>query len=131
MFSASSWREAHGTEGGEDSVDSQLLPSARGVGADDHGPQACTAAAPAPWADDPRGRGWWGEDPPFHQPVFVLTSHAREPLPMQGGTTYTFVHDGIESALEQARAAAAARTSTSPAAPRRSRRAWPPARSTS
>ena len=50
-----------------------------------------------------RGRGWWGEDPPFHTPVFVLTHHAREPLEMQGGTTFHFVTDGIESALEQAR----------------------------
>jgi dihydrofolate reductase len=50
--------------------------------------------------------GWWGEDPPFHTPVFVLTHHEREPLPLQGGTTFTFVTGGIESALEQARAAA-------------------------
>ncbi|NEA98784.1 dihydrofolate reductase family protein [Streptomyces sp. SID13726] len=50
--------------------------------------------------------GWWGENPPFHAPVFVLTHHAREPQPMQGGTTYHFVTDGIESALAQARAAA-------------------------
>ncbi len=50
--------------------------------------------------------GWWGEDPPYHVPVFVLTHHAREPLPMEGGTTFHFVTDGIEFALEQARAAA-------------------------
>ncbi|MFJ5695883.1 dihydrofolate reductase family protein [Arthrobacter sp. NPDC093125] len=50
--------------------------------------------------------GWWGDDPPFHAPVFVLTHHAREPQPMEGGTTYYFVTDGIESALTQARAAA-------------------------
>jgi dihydrofolate reductase len=50
--------------------------------------------------------GWWGDDPPFHAPVFVLTHHAREPQPMEGGTTYHFVTDGIESALEQARAVA-------------------------
>jgi len=50
--------------------------------------------------------GWWGDDPPFHAPVFVLTHHAREPQPMEGGTTYHFVTDGIESALAQARAAA-------------------------
>ena len=54
-------------------------------------------------------RGWWGEDPPFHAPVFVLTHHEREPLTMQGGTTFTFVTDGIESALEQAKAAAGGR----------------------
>jgi dihydrofolate reductase len=50
--------------------------------------------------------GWWGDDPPYHAPVFVLTHHAREPQPMAGGTTFHFVTDGIESALEQARAAA-------------------------
>jgi dihydrofolate reductase len=51
-------------------------------------------------------RGWWGEDPPYHAPVFVLTHYPHEPLEMQGGTTFNFVTDGIESALEQARAAA-------------------------
>ena len=50
--------------------------------------------------------GWWGEDPPYHAPVFVLTHHEREPLTMKGGTTFTFVTDGIRSALDQARAAA-------------------------
>ena len=54
-------------------------------------------------------RGWWGEDPPYHAPVFVLTHHPREPLTMEGGTTFTFVTDGIESALAQAREAAARR----------------------
>ncbi len=57
-----------------------------------------------PW--DPTWRGWWGEDPPYHAPVFVLTHHAREPLPMQGGTTFYFVTDGIASAMTRARAAA-------------------------
>jgi dihydrofolate reductase len=60
---------------------------------------------PGPWGDDP-WRGFWGEDPPYHQPVFVLTSHPREPLELQGGTTFFFVTDGIESALDQARTAA-------------------------
>ncbi len=59
-----------------------------------------------PWGADP-WRGFWGEDPPYHHPVFVLTNHAREPLVMQGGTTFHFVTDGIESALEQAKEAAA------------------------
>jgi dihydrofolate reductase len=51
-------------------------------------------------------RGWWGEDPPYHAPVFVLTHHARDPLPMAGGTTFHFVTEGLDAALEQARAAA-------------------------
>ncbi|HEY7007680.1 MAG TPA: dihydrofolate reductase family protein [Jatrophihabitantaceae bacterium] len=55
---------------------------------------------------DPDWRGWWGEDPPYHAPVFVLTHYPRDPIEMQGGTTFHFVTDGIESALEQARAAA-------------------------
>ena len=58
-----------------------------------------------PWPDE-SWRGWWGEDPPFHHDVFVLTHHAREPLTMAGGTTFHFVTDGIEAALERARAAA-------------------------
>lgn len=56
--------------------------------------------------DGPEWRGWWGEDPPFHHDVFVLTHHAREPLRMAGGTTFHFVTDGIDAALERARAAA-------------------------
>jgi dihydrofolate reductase len=58
-----------------------------------------------PWGKDP-WKGWWDDDPPYHHPVFVLTHHAREPLPMQGGTTFFFVTDGIESALKRARQAA-------------------------
>jgi dihydrofolate reductase len=61
-----------------------------------------------PWEADPNADAWWGDDPPFRVPVFVLTHHEREPLVKQGGTTFTFVTDGIESALEQARAAAGA-----------------------
>jgi dihydrofolate reductase len=55
---------------------------------------------------DEEWKGWWGEDPPYHAPVFVLTHHPREPVAMEGGTTFTFVTDGIEAALAQARAAA-------------------------
>jgi dihydrofolate reductase len=58
------------------------------------------------WEDDPRKDGWWGDDPPFHVPVFVLTHHARETQVMEGGTSFNFVTDGIDAALEQARAAA-------------------------
>lgn len=58
-----------------------------------------------PWPDD-SWKGWWGDTPPYHVPVFVLTHHAREPLQMNGGTTFYFVTDGIESALAQAKRAA-------------------------
>lgn len=61
-------------------------------------------AGPGVW--DGAWRGWWGEEPPYHAPVFVLTCHPREPLEMQGGTTFKFVTDGIESALAQAQTAA-------------------------
>ena len=92
--------------------------------------EAITAAAPTSWAATCSGpaaapgttqwRGWWGEDPPYHAAVFVLTNHPREPLTMQGGTTFTFVTDGIESAMAQARTRRVTGTSRSPAAPPRS-----------
>jgi len=58
------------------------------------------------WEGDPNAAGWWGDDPPFHHAVFVLTHHARESVTMQGGTTFTYITAGIDAALEQARAAA-------------------------
>lgn len=61
---------------------------------------------PGPWGDDP-WKGYWGPEPPYHHPVFVLTNHAREPLEMEGETTFYFVTDGIGAALEQAKEAAA------------------------
>jgi dihydrofolate reductase len=59
-----------------------------------------------PWSEDQPWKGWWGDDPPYHTPVFVLTHHPREPLEMQGGTTFVFVTGGIASALDQAKQAA-------------------------
>lgn len=61
---------------------------------------------PPGWQDDPDWRGWWGEDPPYHAPVFVVTHHGREPLPMAGGTTFHFVTDGVAAAVERAKEAA-------------------------
>ncbi len=61
---------------------------------------------PGPWKADKPGDGWWGANPPFHHPVFVLTHHARAPLVLEGGTSFTFVTDGIASAYDQARRAA-------------------------
>ena len=88
----------------ERGVDSDVADEAtRGFGAFIMG-RKMFGGGDGPW--DETWTGWWGENPPYHAPVFVLTHHAREPLPMQGGTTFTFVTDGIESALEQARTAA-------------------------
>jgi len=100
------WRRPHGLEGGETNVDTEVMEEhlAR-VGATIMG-RRMFSGGEGPWEDDPKAYGWWGDDPPFHHQVFVLTHHAREPLTMQGGTTFTFVTDGIDSALEQARAAA-------------------------
>jgi dihydrofolate reductase len=105
-FAALSWREQHGLGGGEASVDSDVIEeSRRAAGATVMG-RRMFSGGEGPWEDDPTRNGWWGDEPPFHQPVFVLTHHAREPLPMEGGTTFTFVTDGIEAAIAQARAAA-------------------------
>jgi dihydrofolate reductase len=98
------WREPHGREGGEVNASTPLVEEQRsGVGAGVMG-RNMFGGGPGPWGDDP-WQGWWGDEPPFDMPVFVLTHHEREPLTL-GGTTFTFVTDGIESALEQARAAA-------------------------
>jgi dihydrofolate reductase len=99
------WRAEHGREGGTEGQDSDVIEEKVGrVGAEIMGRGKFGGPAGEPWGDDP-WPGWWGEDPPFHMPVFVLTHHEREPLTL-GDTTFTFVTDGIESALEQARAAA-------------------------
>jgi dihydrofolate reductase len=105
-FAARAFREAHGMSGGETNVDNDVAEEVlRGKGATVMGRHMFSGGA-GPWEDDPKAFGWWGDDPPFHHPVFVLTHHARESVVMQGGTTFTFVTDGIEAALEQARAAA-------------------------
>jgi dihydrofolate reductase len=104
------WREHHGMEGGEVNPSTPVLEEAlANVGAEIMG-RGKFGGGPGPWGDDP-WTGWWGEDPPFHMPVFVLTHHEREPLTLSD-TTFTFVTDGIESALEQAREAAAGKDVT-------------------
>src|SRR6476646_2472071 len=106
-FGAVSWRESHGHSGGEDNADSKVIEeSVARTGAFVMG-RRMFSGGEGSWEDDPRATGWWGDEPPFHVPVFVLTQHAREPLAMKGGTTFTFVTDGVESAIEDARAAAA------------------------
>jgi dihydrofolate reductase len=99
------WREPHGLVGGEVDASTPLVEeSLANAGAEIMG-RGKFGGGPGPWGDDP-WRGWWGEEPPFHMPVFVLTHHEREPLTL-ADTTFTFVTGGIEAALEQAREAAA------------------------
>jgi dihydrofolate reductase len=101
-----SWREAHGYEGGEAGADSELVTEhVASVGATIMGRRMFSGGA-GEWADDPNAMGWWGDEPPFGHPVFILTHHEREPVEMQGGTSFNFVTDGIQSALDQAREAA-------------------------
>jgi dihydrofolate reductase len=104
VFGLEAWRAQHGLEGGERTVDSEVVEEVQaGVGAHIMG-RNMFGPVRGDWDED--WRGWWGEDPPFHAPVFVLTHHPREPLQMEGGTTFTFVTEGIEAALERAREAA-------------------------
>jgi dihydrofolate reductase len=99
------FRGSHGEEGGEVNASTPIAEGILGnVGATIMG-RNMFGGGPGPWAGD-AWKGYWGDDPPYHHPVFVLTQYTREPLEMQGGTTFYFVTDGIESALQQARAAA-------------------------
>ena len=104
-FATASWREHQGQTGGARSVDSEVIDEVgQNVGAYIMG-RKMFGGGDGSW--DHAWKGWWGDDPPYHVPVFVLTHHARDPLPMQGGTTFNFVTTGIRSALDQARSAAA------------------------
>jgi dihydrofolate reductase len=100
------WRAAHGLEGGEVNVSSTVMEEATAnLGATIMG-RNMFGGHPGPWSSDRPWTGWWGKNPPFHHPVFVLTHHARPPLVLEGGTTFTFVTDGPTAALAQARRAA-------------------------
>jgi dihydrofolate reductase len=108
FFQTRLWRQMHGQEGGEAGIDNDM--AARGfdnigawiLGRNMFGPVR------GPWPDE-SWKGWWGDEPPYHVPVFVLTHHARAPITMKGGTVFHFVTGGIEAALEQAKAAAGGR----------------------
>jgi dihydrofolate reductase len=100
-----SWRETHGMSGGEIGTNDDVMREGfENVGAVMMG-RNMFGGGPGGWGDG-SWKGWWGDNPPFHMPVFVLTHHAREPLEMQGGTTFFFITDGIESAVRQAKEAA-------------------------
>jgi dihydrofolate reductase len=105
FFPTRVWRAMQGMEGGETGIDNRMAEQGFGnigawiLGRNMFGPVR------GPWPDE-SWKGWWGEEPPYHVPTFVLTHHARAPIEMKGGTTFHFVTDGIESALAQAKAAA-------------------------
>ena len=106
VFPLKAWREAHGMDGGETNQSSAVVEeSMQNIGATIMG-RNMFGGHPGPWDAKQPWNGWWGDSPPFHHPVFVLTHHARAPLVMQGGTTFTFVTHGIAGALAAARKAA-------------------------
>jgi dihydrofolate reductase len=108
FFQSRVWREMHGMEGGETGIDNGMAEQGFAnfgawiLGRNMFGPVR------GPWPDE-SWKGWWGDEPPYHTPVLVLTHHARAPLKMKGGTEFRFVTDGIHAALEQAKAAAGGR----------------------
>jgi dihydrofolate reductase len=105
-FATRAFRSRHGMEGGEDGPESAMVEALLGrVGATIMG-RRMYSGGEGPWEQDANALGWWGDEPPFHHPVFVLTHHARESLEMQGGTSFTFVTEGPEHALALAREAA-------------------------
>jgi dihydrofolate reductase len=105
IFGLAAWREKHGLEGGERSADDDLVAaSLAATGAVVMGRRMWSGGA-GRWEDDPNAGGWWGDEPPFDVPVFVVTHHAR-PSERKGGTPITFVTGGVEAAIDEARGAA-------------------------
>src|SRR5215211_6462575 len=97
------WRQSHDEQGGEVNQSTRIVEESReNIGA---GVLWLTSPPCSSWD----WTGWWGDDPPYHYPVFILTHHPRDPVEMEGGTTFHFVTDGIESAVERAREAAGGR----------------------
>jgi len=106
VFPLKAWREMHGMEGGEVNQSSAVVEeSLASIGATIMG-RNMFGGHPGGWDSNQPWNGWWGDNPPFHHPVFVLTHYSRAPLVLEGGTTFTFVADGIKAALDQARQAA-------------------------
>ena len=105
QFATRAFHQMHGGDGGAEGVDNDFVVRGfEGIGAWILG-RNMFGPVRGPWLDD-AWKGWWGETPPYRVPVFVLTHHAREPIEMSGGTTFHFVTDGIEAALERAKDAA-------------------------
>jgi dihydrofolate reductase len=105
FFTTRTWKQMHGDEGGSTGVDNEWAQRGmENVGAWILG-RNMFGPVRGPWPDD-SWKGWWGEDPPYHVPTFVLTHHPRDPVEMKGGTTFHFVTDGIDAALQSAKQAA-------------------------
>ena len=105
FFQTQAWRSMHGEQGGETGVDNGMAEQGfQGIGAWILG-RNMFGPVRGPWPDE-SWKGWWGDEPPYHTPVFVLTHYPRAPLRMAGGTEFHFITSGIHAALEQARAAA-------------------------
>jgi dihydrofolate reductase len=108
FFSTRTWKQMHGYEGGSTGVDNEWAQRGmENVGAWIMG-RNMFGPIRGPWPDD-SWKGWWGENPPYHVPVFVLTHHPRKSIAMAGGTTFHFVTEGIDEALQRARQAAGAK----------------------
>jgi dihydrofolate reductase len=108
FFPTRIWRRMHGQDGGETGIDNEIAEQGfDGIGAWILG-RNMFGPIRGPWPDE-SWKGWWGDEPPYHTPVFVLTHHARAPIRMTGGTEFRFVTEGIHAALEQAVAAAGGR----------------------
>jgi dihydrofolate reductase len=109
VVSLAAWRGSHGLEGGEVNESSRIIEEAReNVGAAVMGRNMFGPPSGGDWGDG-EWQGWWGDEPPYHYDVFVLTHHQRDPLQLEGGTTFHFVTDGIERALERATESAGGR----------------------
>lgn len=106
VLATASWRKSHGMDGGETNVDDEVIAEHLDrIGATVMGRRMFSGGA-GPWETDPNADAWWGDNPPFHHPVFILTHHERQPVIKQGGTIFNFITDGVETALERAREAA-------------------------
>src|SRR5215218_9742930 len=107
IFGLATFRSQHGQEGGvHDEDDALVARGLEGLGAEVIG-RKMFSGGEGPWEEDPNASGWSGDEPPFGFPVFVCTHHPRETMQFENGTSFTFVTDGVESAVEQARSAAA------------------------
>jgi dihydrofolate reductase len=120
------FRRLHGAEGGETNASTEVMEQTwENVGAHLMG-RNMFGGGPGSWGNEPWD-GWWGDDPPFHAPVFVLTHHGRPPLVKEGGTTFTFVTDGIGSHSSKLKRRPGTRTSTWRAGPMYAGNISPPA----